>query len=132
MESSRIITAKDIMNTTVGMVDSSASAADAAKKMIHLNLDFIVVIKNAIPIGIITCRDFVMQIIVNAYPIYMPIEKIISAPLVHCMPEQPVWEVADLMYARGINKIPVIDEYDELLGTVGVVDLLKVFSLQTK
>ena len=132
MESCRIIRAKDVMNTSIGTINSSASAEDTAKKIAYLNLDFIIITKNETPVGIITYKDLVMKIIVNSYPTDMQIEKIMSAPLVHCVPEQPVWEIADLMNARDINKIPVIDEYDELLGTVDIIDLLKVFSLQKK
>ena len=120
-------------NSNTQLINSDVSIRDTARKMINSNSNSIVVAKNQMPVGIVTYKDFVMRIAEEIHLIDdVPIETIMSAPLVHCVPEQPVWEVADLMNTRGIKKIPIIDEYDKLLGTVNITDLLKAFSLEKK
>lgn len=40
--------------------------------------------------------------------------KIMSTSLIHSGPEQTIWEVMELMYARGVRTIPITHEHDRL------------------
>ena len=113
------------MSRDIATADTQTSIRDVAKKMAQTKQDSIIIVENNIPIGIVTYKDFVKKNIVDANSVDFPIVKIMSSPLIHCRPEQSIWEVMDLMYARGIKIIPIIDEYDELLGMVNLLDIIK-------
>ncbi|MGQ0791948.1 MAG: CBS domain-containing protein, partial [Nitrosopumilaceae archaeon] len=87
--------------------------------------------ENNTPVGIITDRDFAVQIVAHAYPITTPVKKIMSHPLIGVDLEESVWMVADLMYARGVRKIPVISG-DTVVGIITATDLVNQFAVSTE
>jgi len=125
----RIIRAKDVMSDDVTLVDISTSIKDAAKKMIDSKGNSIIVLEDSAPVGIVTYKDLVRKSITITNSANVPIQHIMSSPLIHSGPDQSIWEVVDLMYARDIKTIPIIDEYDKLLGIVNLMDVFKVLSL---
>ena len=129
MQSNKIIRAKDIMSTDAILVSTQTSVKEAAKKMIDSNKNCIVIIKNNMPVGIVTYKDLVRKNIIITNLTDMPIKKIMSTPLIHSGPDQSIWEVMDLMHARDVKIIPIIDEHDKLLGMIHLMDIIKVLSL---
>jgi CBS domain-containing protein len=130
-EKSKKIRVKNIMTKEVISVDSSVNVNDAAKMMEDAKVGAIIVMENNSPVGIITDRDFAIKIVAHAYPITTPVKKIMSAPLIGINPEESVWTVADLMYTRGVRKIPVIDE-DTVVGIITATDLVNQFAVSTE
>ena len=130
-EKSKKIRVKDIMTKEVIAVDATVNVNEAAKMMEDAKVGSIIVMENNTPIGIITDRDFAIKIVAHAYPITTPVKKIISQPLIGIDPEESVWAVADLMYARGVRKIPVIDG-DKVVGIITATDLVNQFAVSTE
>jgi CBS domain-containing protein len=130
-EKSKKIRVKNIMTKQVISVDASVNVNDAAKLMEDAKVGAIIVTENNTPVGIITDRDFAIKIVAHAYPITTPVKKIMSQPLIGVDPEESVWTVADLMYTRGVRKIPVIDE-DTVVGIVTATDLVNQFAVSTE
>ncbi|WP_406464719.1 HPP family protein [Streptomyces sp. NBC_01622] len=54
-------------------------------------------------------------------------EHLMSTPAVTVHPEQPVPDAARVMQRRGIERLPVVDEEDRLIGIATRRDLLRVF-----
>ena len=131
MSNTKKIRVKDIMTKGVLSVDSSLNVNEAAKMMEDEDVGAIIVMENNTPVGIITDRDFAVQIVAHAYPITTPVKKIMSSPLIGINPEESVWEVAELMYTRKVRKIPVIDE-DKVVGIVTATDLVNQFAVSTE
>ena len=119
------------MSKAVISVDASVSVNDAAKLMEDAKVGAIIVMENNTPVGIITDRDFAIKIVAHAYPITTPVKKIMSQPLIGVDPEESVWTIADIMYTRGVRKIPVIDE-DKVVGIVTATDLVNQFAVSTE
>lgn len=119
------------MTKEVISVDASVNVNDAAKMMEDAKVGAIIVMENNSPIGIITDRDFAIKIVAHAYPITTPVKRIMSQPLIGVDPEESVWTVADLMYTRGVRKIPVIDE-DKVVGIITATDLINQFAVSTE
>ena len=117
------------MSNNATLVDISTSVKDAAKKMIDSKGNFIIVLEDNVPAGIVTYKDLVRKSIVIANSADVPIRQIMSVPLIHSGPDQSIWEVVDLMHARNIKTIPIMDEYDKLLGLVNLMDVIKALSL---
>ena len=125
------ITVRDIMTKSVIAVDSSITVNEAAKLMEDVKVGAIIVMENNSPVGIITDRDFAVKIVAHAYPITTLVKKIMSAPLIGVNPEESIWTVADLMYTRGVRKIPVIEE-DKVIGIITATDLINQFAVSTE
>jgi CBS domain-containing protein len=130
-EKPKKIRVKNIMTKEVISVDASVNVNDAAKMMEDAKVGAIIVMENNSPVGIITDRDFAIKIVAHAYPITTPVKKIMSQPLIGVDPEESVWTVADLMYTRGVRKIPVIDE-DTVVGIITATDLVNQFAVSTE
>jgi CBS domain-containing protein len=125
------ITVKDIMSKAIISVDATLTVNEAAKMMEDGKVGAIIVMENNSPVGIITDRDFAVQIVAHAYPITTSVKKIMSSPLIGVDPEESVWTVADLMYTRKVRKIPVIEE-DKVIGIVTATDLINQFAVSTE
>ncbi|MCE9616980.1 MAG: CBS domain-containing protein [Nitrosarchaeum sp.] len=124
------ITSRDIMTKSVIAVDSSVTANEAAKMMEDVKVGAIIVMENNIPMGIITDRDFAVKIVAHAYQITTPVKQIMSTPLITIGPDESVWMVADLMYTRGIRKLPVIED-DKVIGIITSTDLVNQLAIST-
>ncbi|MEX2191867.1 MAG: CBS domain-containing protein [Nitrosarchaeum sp.] len=124
------ITVRDIMTKSVIAVDSSITANEAAKMMEDVKVGAIIVMENNTPMGIITDRDFAVKIAAHAYQISTPVKQIMSSPLIAIDPDESVWMVADLMYTRGIRKLPVIED-DKVIGIITSTDLVNQLAIST-
>ena len=111
MESdTKTICVRDIMTKNVICVDASVSANQAAKMMEDTGVGALVVTEKNTPVGIITDRDFAIKVAAHAYPLDTTVKKIMSFPLYSITPGESVWMIAEFMAARGIRKLPVIDD----------------------
>jgi len=124
------ITVRDIMTKSVIAVDSSITVNEAAKMMEDLKVGAVIVMEKNTPVGIITDRDFAVKIVAHAYQITTPIKQIMSTPLIAISPDESVWMVADLMYTRGIRKLPVIED-DQVVGIITSTDLVNQLAIST-
>ena len=119
------------MTKSVIAVDASITINEAAKMMEDAKVGAMIVMENNTPVGIITDRDFAVKVVAHAYSIVEQVKKIMSTPLISIGPEESVWMIADLMYTKGVRKIPVI-ENDTVIGMVTATDLVNQFAVSTK
>ena len=125
------IAVKDVMTKSVISVDSSATINEAAKMMEDTKVGAIIVMENNTPVGIVTDRDFAVKVAAHAYQISEPIKKIMSSPLIAIGLDETVLMVADLMYTRGLRKLPVIDN-DQVVGMITATDLVNQLAVSTE
>jgi CBS domain-containing protein len=125
------IAVKDVMTKSVISVDSSATINEAAKVMEDAKVGAIIVMENNTPVGIVTDRDFAVKVAAHAYQISEPIKKIMSSSLIAIGPDETVLMVADLMYTRGVRKLPVIDN-DQIVGMITATDLVNQLAVSTE
>lgn len=125
------IVVKNIMTKSVVSVDASMSINEAAKMMEDAKVGAIIVMENNTPVGIVTDRDFAVKVAAHAYQISEPVKKIMSSPLIAIGPEESVWMISELMYTRGIRKLPVIDN-DNVVGMVTATDLINQLAVSTE
>ena len=125
------IVVKNIMTKSVVSVDASLTINEAAKMMEDAKVGAIIVMENNTPVGIVTDRDFAVKVAAHAYQISEPVKKIMSSPLIAIGPEESVWMISELMYTRGIRKLPVIDN-DNVVGMVTSTDLVNQLAVSTE
>jgi CBS domain-containing protein len=124
------ITVKDIMTKSVIAVDASVTINEAAKMMEDSKVGSVIVMENNSPVGIVTDRDFAVKVAAHAYQISTPVKQIMSSPLIAIGPDETVWMISDLMYTRGVRKLPVIDN-DQIIGIVTATDLVNQLAVST-
>lgn len=124
------ITVRDVMTKSVIAVDSSLTVNQAAKLMEDAKVGAVMVMENNTAVGIVTDRDFAVKIVAHAYQITTPVKQIMSSPLLAIGPDESVWMVADLMYTRGIRKLPVIED-DQVIGIITATDLVNQLAVST-
>jgi len=125
------IVVKNIMSKSVISVDATMTINEAAKMMEDTKVGAIIVMENNTPVGIVTDRDFAVKVAAHAYQISDPIKKIMSSPLIGIGPEESVWMISELMYTRGIRKLPVLDN-DTVVGIVTATDLINQLAVSTE
>ncbi|QUC64584.1 CBS domain-containing protein [Nitrosopumilus sp. K4] len=129
-EDAKGITVKDIMTKSVIAVDSTATVNEAAKMMEDAKVGSVIVMENNTPVGIVTDRDFAVKVAAHAYQISTSVKQIMSSPLITIGPDESVWMISDLMYTRGVRKLPVI-ENDQVIGMVTATDLVNQLAVST-
>jgi CBS domain-containing protein len=115
-----------ICNREVVFVEPDTSIAEAARLMREHHVGGLVVVKekfgNRVPVGIITDRDLVIEVIAEGVDM--------GDPLVTAREGDDLLETLKMMRARGIRRLPVIDDDGALAGILTVDDLIDLFSEQ--
>lgn len=124
------ITVKDIMTKSVISVDATITVNEAAKMMEDSKVGSVIIMENNSPIGIVTDRDFAVKVAAHAYQISTPVKQIMSSPLITIGPDESAWMISDLMYTRGVRKLPVV-ENDKVIGIVTATDLVNQLAIST-
>lgn len=116
-------TVRELMTTDPVTLDPSTSARLAAQAMRDHDVGVIVVATEGGIRGIITDRDIVIRAIAgDRDPSEVSIEEICTADLTVLTPDQPVDEAVSAMRAKGIRRVPVVED-GRPVGIVSLGDL---------
>ncbi|MFI8369845.1 CBS domain-containing protein [Streptomyces sp. NPDC085466] len=119
-------TARDIMTPDVTCVRSDESVADAARKMVELDV-------GALPVrgpderlkGMLTDRDIVVRVVAEGRdPAACTAGELVRGELVTVGADDPLQRVLELMADRRIRRVPVIDG-DVLVGIIAQADVAR-------
>ncbi len=119
----------EICNREVIVMQREESVIDAAKLMRERNVGTVVVVEGdeggRVPIGIVTDRDLVVEIIATQVdPAMVRIGDIVMPELVTVQGDCGVYEAIRYMRSKGVRRLPVVDGNGTLLGIVTLDDLL--------
>jgi CBS domain-containing protein len=120
-----------IYKTDVVTVSPDATVLDVARLMRTHHTGSVVVVEDHCPVGIITDRDIVVKLVAADLD-----SKRISASDVMSTPPALVninydpLDVTRIMRARGLRRLPVVDEHRHLLGIVTLDDVLKLLGTE--
>jgi len=128
MNNAKTLTIEDVMNKSVISVDASLTVNEAAKMMEDTKVGAVIVMENNTPVGIVTDRDFAIKVVAHAYPITTPVKQIMSSPLFSINSDESVRTAADLMYDRGIRKLPVIED-EKVVGIITATDIVNLLAV---
>ena len=107
------------------------SIKEAARLMRDNHVGCLVVIKQSEgrvePVGIVTDRDIVIELIAKAVPIDdVSVGDIMSFALLKVDEDETVFETAQRMRSRGVRRVPVITNTGELAGILALDDILSL------
>ena len=107
--------------------DESAQAAAALMREHHVGDVVLVEDRGGVttPLGIVTDRDLVLEVMVPGVDAAsLAARDLVTAPLVTVREDQGLFDALELMRARGVRRLPVVNGKGALLGILAVDDLV--------
>jgi len=118
---------KEIMKHEKLVLSPSDSLTDAATKMKEHAVGVIMVTEEDKIVGIITDRDIVVRCLAKGGdPKTTKVVEAMSSPVVHCIEDDSIEEIARRMKSEHVCRLPVLDHHMKLRGLVSVRDLCAV------
>ena len=109
---------KDYMDKEFPIVDSNATAFDAAEILSKTEHGYIIVLDKGKPVGILTERDLVTKVIANkTNPGEISVSSIMSSPLISIDPDEDLMKASELMVKKGIRRLAVMKN-DIIYGVI--------------
>lgn len=116
---------QDIMIRNVVTVGAKATVSEAIKLMVEHEIGCLVIVQNGDAIGIITERDVLKRVVLEAKnPKAARVSQIMTAPLVAGNPQMNIQEAVGLMTKERIKKLPVTED-GRLVGMITLTDLVR-------
>ena len=121
-------------NKTIGNIisqaplsmDESASVWDAVELMNEKAAGAVVATSAQQPVGIFTERDVLNRVVAKKLDARTTLLKdVMTSPVIAMPITAAVGEVLDQMYRRDIRNMPILGEWDQLVGLVSMQDVLQ-------
>ncbi len=110
--------------TTIGFQDSVARAAMA---MCRDEVGSCIVIRDNLPIGIVTEQDINCKVVAkDRRPGAVSVAEVMSTPLKTIGADKTVRDAAHMMIQERVRRLPVVDEHRRVIGIVTVRDILTI------
>lgn len=118
-----------ICQRNVVAVDRSASILEAARAMRAQHVgDVVVVDDGERPVGIVTDRDIVVELVAKETDLgTVAVGDIMSLTIATANEGADLFETLRFMGVKGVRRLPVIDADGRLVGILSVQDAMQVF-----
>lgn len=124
-----MITVGQLMKKDLVTVDAGTSVVEAAKLMKACNVGSVLISQEGNVIGIVTESDIVKKVVgSDRGPYFIPVEDIMSSPIVGLDERRPLTEAADLMNRHQTRHLGVTKD-GSVVGILSVRDLLHPVSV---
>jgi CBS domain-containing protein len=124
-----MVTVGQLMKQDLVTVDTGTSVVEAAKLMKACNVGSVLVSQKGRIIGIITEADIVKKFVgADRVAYFIPVEEIMSSPVVGIEAKRPITEAADLMNRHRTRHLGVT-KAGTIVGVVSVRDFLQPVSV---
>ncbi len=126
---------QEICHRQVCTLARGDSALTAARAMRDQHVGCVVVVDagsaGQVPVGLVTDRDIVVAVMaLDLAPEEVTLGDIMGAELYTIKGEEHMADALEVMRARGIRRLPVVDDAGTLSGIVTADDLLAILSDQ--
>jgi len=125
--------AAELCNRQVVTASRDMSIPDAARLMRDRHVGSLIITDTidgkAMPVGILTDRDIVIEIISRDISLNeVTVGDIMTYALLKVTEDENIFDVAQRMRARGVRRVPVISRIGELIGIIAADDILELLS----
>jgi IMP dehydrogenase len=110
---------KDYMTYDVITIDLHGTVKDVIEKIQTTKHDGFPVVDVKEVVGYIAARDLI------SVPAPTPVEQVMSRHLIVADPEMSIADAARVIFRSGIQKLPVVNEQNELLGIISNSDVIR-------
>jgi CBS domain-containing protein len=123
----------EFCNREVVFATRETSIPEAAQLMRKFHVGDLVVVdeidRKRVPVGIVTDRDIVIEIVSQSLDFNeFSVGDIMSPQLISVQEKEGVFETIRLMRAKGIRRIPVVNQEGGLEGIVSADDILDLLA----
>ncbi|MDH4234026.1 MAG: CBS domain-containing protein [Gallionella sp.] len=123
----------EICNREVVIVQPGDSTMEAARLMRQNHVGDVVVVEDRggvrIPVGVVTDRDLVVEIIAPELdPAVITVGDIMAPELVTVKENTGIFEAIQYMRSKGVRRLPVVNNSGGLVGILTLDDLLELLS----
>ncbi|HEY8097019.1 MAG TPA: CBS domain-containing protein [Methylobacter sp.] len=123
----------EFCNREVVFATREMSLPEAAQLMREYHVGDLVVVDEVngkrVPVGIVTDRDMVIQVIAKSLGLdEFNVGDIMGPQLVSVQEKEGVFETIRLMRAKGVRRIPVVNQDGGLVGIVSADDILDLLA----
>lgn len=127
------MTAGELCTRETVIIYENENIMEAAKLMKKFHVGDLVVVEESedgrIPIGIVTDRDIVVEVVAfEANPSDILVKDIMSKDLLIAKEKDDIYEVLERMKDKGVKRVPVVDIYGYLVGILSSDDILELIS----
>lgn len=117
----------------VVITEKESSILEVAQLMRTYHVGDVVVVEHrgeqAVPVGIITDRDIVVEVIAQEVDMgSVTAGDIMSYDLLSVREDEGIWEVLLQMCDRGVRRIPVVNEEGGLEGILALDDMIELLA----
>ena len=110
---------RDYMTYDVVTVDSQGTVREVMEKIQKTGHDGFPVVTGNEVVGYVAARDLLFQ------PVSTPVRKVMSEHLIVADPDMSINDAARVIFRSGIQKLPVVDEQNRLLGIISNTDVIR-------
>jgi predicted transcriptional regulator len=110
---------RDYMTYDVVTVNSGGTAKDVINAIRDTNHDGFPVVDGKKVVGYVAARDLLF-----VYP-HTPVERIMSRHLIVADPDMDINDAARVIFRSGIQKLPVVDDENNLIGIISNADVIR-------
>ena len=122
----------EICSRVVLVAQRETPVSEAARLMRQHHVGALVTVDQADgarPVGIVTDRDMVVEVLAeDVVPDKLTVGDIMSVDIVNVGAQDGVFETIGLMQGKGVRRVVVTDDADQLIGIVSLDDLLEVLA----
>jgi CBS domain-containing protein len=120
-----IVLVRDIMSKNVRVVRPDSSVKEVVVTMNKFDIGSIVVVQGERPVGIITERDILRRIVEPCLaPETLTARQVMTSPVITINENASIDEAAKLMAKKGVKKLLVTKDNDQLVGILTFTDIV--------
>ena len=114
----------------VWSVNSDATVFDALRLMAEKEIGALLVMDEGAVVGLISERDYARKVILKGRSSReTPVADIMSATVLHALPQQTVTDCMALMTNKKVRHLPVLDD-GRIIGILSIGDLVKAIIME--
>lgn len=123
----------EFCNREVIIARREESVLEAARLMRQYHVGAVVIVDELndkrYPVGVVTDRDLVMEVLVNKLdPETVSLGEILADSVVRVKESDGVFDTVQHMRSRGVRRAPVVNDAGELVGIIAVDDLVALLA----
>ncbi|APF04138.1 TPA: CBS domain-containing protein [Legionella pneumophila] len=123
----------EFCNRDVVMMNGDESVKQAAELMRAHHVGDIVLVeelkRRRVPIGIVTDRDLVVEVMaLDVNPEELAVQDIVTRSVLLAREEDSLIDSLALMQEKGVRRLPVVDNDDELVGIITIDDITELLA----